>query len=782
MTQHKDMFPARKGIAFRTAWIVAMVALLVGALSLATIGPIAHERSRSAALSRLQSLIDTVANTTSAACFVEDSTLATDVANGLLMNSVVSGVVIRTANTELANVSRTGQHWNAASLARANGIVRAVYSPFDSATPVGEIVVIPDQDELTRLSLESLVFTASVLLLQLCAIALATIYVVFRWIVLPIKTMSDRLHHMSDGNGELLAVPQGHDASELGRLVGDINELTSGLARAKDAAEQASRSKGEFLATMSHEIRTPINAVVGMAYLALKTDLTERQRDYIEKIRASGGHLLDLVNDVLDFAKIESGKLELELAGFNLDQLVERVASIASLRARQKGLALEFHVDPAIPRDLEGDSLRIGQILLNYINNAIKFTASGFVKVRASFAGQTKSGCRILLEVTDSGIGLSNEQKSRLFGLFQQADASTTRKYGGTGLGLAISKQLAELMGGEVGVRSTLGVGSTFWAVIHVGVLQHDVGEEQKRTRAALPVAQHPRFDGARILLAEDNVLNQQIAREMLEDAGATVTLANDGKEAIDLATASAFDCILMDVRMPGIDGLQATQALRGLPATAKVPIIAMTANAMVEDREECLRVGMDDFIPKPVDPELFLDILGKWVAPSAAVVATDDPPGVPVQQSDPALHPESGTYEHIDLHEISRNVRGNTGQIGNLIEIFLDTGRKGLDEVRLAYESGNADALKQIGHRFKSSSKYMGAHVFANLMLDLENGAKAGAWERIAMTISRLDEEWRYLEVELGEAAKACASSQGGGGENSKTILTRSSTIERSR
>ncbi len=780
MAQQKTPFPVRSGIAFRTAWIVAMVALLVGALSLTTIGPIAHERSRSAALARLQSLIDTVANTTSAACFVEDSTLATDVANGLLMNSVVSGVVIRTTSRELANVSRTEERWSGEALARASAIVRAVYSPFDSTAPVGEIVVIPDQDELTRLSHESLLFMASVLVLQLCAIALATIYVVFRWIVLPIKTMSDRLHQMHEGNGELLAVPAGHDSSEIGRLVGDINELTSGLAKAKDAAELASRSKGEFLATMSHEIRTPINAVVGMAYLALKTDLTGQQRDYIEKIRAAGGHLLELVNDVLDVAKIESGKLELELAAFGLDQLVERVASIADVRASQKGLALKLHVDPAIPRELEGDSLRIGQILLNYINNAVKFTASGFVEVRASLAGKTQGGCRILFEVTDSGIGLSEEQMSRLFGLFQQADASTTRKYGGTGLGLAIARQLAERMGGEVGVRSSLGIGSTFWAVIEVGVREAGAAEEAEQKQKALTSAQHLRFDGARILLAEDNLFNQQIAREMLEQAGATVTLASDGREAIDQATANTFDCILMDVRMPGIDGLQATQALRGLPATASVPIIAMTANAMVEDREECLRVGMNDFIPKPVNPDQFLEILGKWVAPSASR-ATSDPAQAATRQAERSADQARRQYEHIDLRELSKSFRGNVGQVRNLIDIFLDTGRKGLDEVRRAYEAGNAADLKQIGHRFKSSAKYMGAQVFSDLMLDLETGARTEAWEEIALTLGRLEDEWHHLEFELAEASKAVAPAQGGADEKSNTILTRSSTRERS-
>lgn len=756
MTQKKVTFPLRSGIAYRTARIVALVALLLGAISLAIISPLVHERTRSNASARLQGLVDTVANTTSAACFVEDVVLATDVAKGLLMNSVVSGVVIRSAEGELANSARDGRRWTQAELDRAHGIVRKIYSPFDSSVPVCEMVLIPDQEELTRLSQESILFAVSMLVSHLLVIMLAMTFVVFRWIVLPIKKMSDRLHAMRDGSGELLAVPTGHENSELGRLVGDINELTSGLAHAKDAAEQASLSKGAFLATMSHEIRTPINAVVGMAYLALKTDLTAQQRDYIEKIRASGGHLLDLVNDVLDFAKIESGNLELEVAAFDLDQLIDRVASIASLRARQKGLALGFHVEPAIPRRLVGDSLRIGQILLNYINNAIKFTASGFVEVRASLAEKKDRTCRILLEVSDSGIGLTDEQMSRLFGLFHQADASTTRKYGGTGLGLAISKQIAELMSGDVGVRSTYGVGSTFWASIEVGLPDEAPDTVPVPTSDLPPVHRTLRFDGARILLAEDNLLNQQIAKEMLEDAGAVVTLANDGKEAIDRATSASFDCILMDVRMPGIDGLQATEALRMLKTTADLPIIAMTANAMVEDREDCLRVGMNDFIPKPVNPEQFLQILGKWIKPSASGVASPEAERK-ASASDNVETKEqaaTGTKAHVDLAEIRRNIRGNAEQIRNLVSIFRQTASKSLVDAHLAFAAKDAAQLAQIGHRCKSSSRYMGAHDFADFMLDLETSAKQGDWARIEATLARLDEEWGSVEAELGVAA----------------------------
>ncbi|MDP3540718.1 MAG: response regulator [Azonexus sp.] len=755
-------FPSRNGIAYRTAFIVASVALFAGVISLALIGPIANERNRADMESGLESLIDTVATTTSAACFVEDKVLAKDVANGLLKNSVVTAVVIRSISGELANVSRAKTPANVsraktpanASLLQQEGsITRRIYSPFDETSQIGEIVLVPNQDELSRLGRESMLFTASILVLQLGAIVLATIYAVFKWIILPIKSMSDRLHHMRDGERNALAVPAGHTESELGRLVADINDLSASLAHAKDVAEKASRSKGDFLATMSHEIRTPINAVVGMAYLALKTDLSAKQRDYVEKIRDSGAHLLDLVNDLLDFAKIESEKLELEKSVFSLDQMIDKVESIAGVKARQKGLSLDFLLDPDIPRNLQGDSLRIGQILLNYVNNAIKFSSTGGITVHAQLLERADTECKLLFEVTDCGIGLTEEQISQLFRMFEQADASTTRQYGGTGLGLAISKQLAELMGGEVGVRSTPGVGSTFWASVRVALpsLAGDAAQ------LAVGVNELPnrqiRFDGARILLAEDNPLNQQIAKELLEETGATIVIANDGREALEQATAGIFDCILMDVRMPIMDGLQATQALRAIPATQGIPIIAMTANAMVEDREECLRVGMNDFISKPVNPEQLLLILERWISASS-VAPMQSSPGLPDIPAEPSAKCEA--KPHLDLREISKVFKNDSGRILGLVQRFADSGRQGLVDIRLACQSGDFAALVQVGHRLKSSSRSMGAQHLGDLLDRIETGAADEDIDQVTTNVELLGAEWAEIEKELDLLARA--------------------------
>jgi two-component system sensor histidine kinase/response regulator len=382
------------------------------------------------------------------------------------------------------------------------------------------------------------------------------------------------------------------------------------LAVAKSAAEVANQSKGEFLANMSHEIRTPMNAIIGLAHLALKTEPTPRQRDYILKMKSSGEHLMGIINDILDFSKVEAGKLDIEKADFEMGTLLDNVAGLLTEECCAKGLELVFDIDPDMPQYLIGDSLRLGQILINFANNAVKFTERGGVVVSARV--QERAGQEVLLHfaVQDTGIGLTEEQMGRLFQSFQQADSSTTRKFGGTGLGLAISRKLAVLMGGEVGVQSQVGVGSTFWFTARVALSARGPSEVQE-----VPISLAP-IQGARILLVEDNDINQIVACELLQDAGFVVDIAENGQVALDCIGQATYDLVLMDMQMPVMDGVTATRALRAQERYRTLPVIAMTANAMAQDRQRCLEAGMNDFLSKPIEPDNVWNILLKWIEP----------------------------------------------------------------------------------------------------------------------------------------------------------------------
>ena len=684
------------------------------------------------------------------------------------------------------------------------------------------------------------------------------------------------------------------------------------LERSRAVAVESSNAKSEFLSNMSHEIRTPMNAIIGLSYLALKTGLTPSQRDYLKRIQGSGQHLLGIINDILDFSKIEAGKLSIERIPFELDKVLDNVANLTAEKAGAKGLELIFETDKEVPNHLLGDPLRLGQILINYANNAVKFTEKGEIGIRIRVREKTDTEVLLHFEVNDTGVGVTDEQKAQLFRSFQQADGSITRRYGGTGLGLAISKNLAGMMGGEVGVESEFGKGSSFWftallgrsverqrsyvpmpdlrgrrvlvaddndharaviadmlgsmtfivATASSGVEAIDAVERARRLGAAFdlvfldwqmpgmdgietarrirsmalapapclvivtaygreevireaqmagiedvlikPVSPSILFDtamhllgahrrekrevattperepkglrGARVLLAEDNELNQAVATEILQSAGCVVTLARDGVEAVRKVGEEVFDLVLMDVQMPVMDGLSATREMRREPRLAALPIIAMTANAMHEDRERCLEAGMNEYIAKPIDPELLFSTLRRYYAGDEGIA--DSPPAAIVtaaSEAPPAI-------EGIDTEGGLRRVVGNKRLYLDLLRRFSEGQRDFDARIREAFDTGNLQVAERLAHTLKGVAGNIGAGEVQTLAGELEaciNGkafkAAAGMLERLATLLaSTFDRIDRALASNVAAPDSPESEVGSGGGSSLGEMLDR--------
>jgi signal transduction histidine kinase/CheY-like chemotaxis protein len=630
-----------------------------------------------------------------------------------------------------------------------HGSIQPVQDPA-SGHNVAEVLIQCDlRDE--QIQSEVLRSLLTIMLCGLLAAALAS-YLVSTAVTWPVRILADGVRRVALGD-LAIALPV-HSRDELGQLSESFNDMVSQLRtreelkRQMEQAQAASRAKGQFLANMSHEIRTPLNGVVGMTELLLGTQLDARQRRYASVAKSSAELLTTLINDVLDFSKIEAGRMELECIDFDLQSAVNDVIDLLMQRATARDLRLGCEFNSALPRFVRGDPGRLRQILVNLVSNAIKFTEAGSVTVRAAIESESAEKFVARFAVIDTGIGIPEDRRDRLFRPFSQVDASMTRKFGGTGLGLAISKELAELMGGRIGVETQTGKGSEFWFT--AALIKQPAGAAHAREEAAEHVIK-PTAAGRKILLAEDNEVNQLVATEFLTQAGYECIVVDNGSKAVDACLAGQYDLVLMDCQMPVMDGFAATRLIRenevrlGQP---RVPIVALTASAIKGDRELCLQAGMDAYCSKPIN---LRELLGTM---DSLLIGTAPATGPAVAEVQPAAAP-------IVVERLLAQCSMNVQVLGRVLDKFELQAKRDVEALTQHLAAGDATAAAKTAHALKGAAAIIAAERLTSLAADLEKLGRESRLDEMAQQMAELRQQVSLCLDYLPQARAAANTTQ---------------------